>query len=407
MTRYQWPLAIFAAFLLILTGCSESTAPGSGSGDGLGDFQGQVDPSGQSFTLKSLEVPSADGVPVRVELIGRFVRVPDLEGQISMAVAVRNADRRNLYAPAEIALSNFEPGNVYPVNQDWTICPDCPECRFAPSACLSGYVYSHLLGDDGQLSPGETSAEKIWTFQNSDMVPFSFHARARFGMEPAGPGIGGVIFNDLNANGERENNENPFVGSSVHVSGEGIERSVQVGLDGRYLVQVPGPGLYRVEAFPPPTLFAPIKFTTPNPLEVAILPDGQSFLDADFGINTGNVSPCTPVLFADESDSLSYDGYDLVRFELDGHLLRLSVAFSGCSPDHPLQLYMVGGVMESMPPQVRIKLSHDNRGELCEAYFRRDLCYDLTPILETAGYPTVIVRYVLPNGQEERFELNQ
>ena len=408
MIRSRWPLAIVAALPLVLFGCSDSTAPGAGSGDGLGDFEGQIDPSSQTFTLKSLEVPSSDGVPIRVELIGRFIRVKDEEGEISMAVAVRNVDRRNLHAPAEITLDDFNPETVFPTNADWLLCGDPQPTTNVPaaiSACLFGYVYSDLLGADGTLSPGETSGEKVWTFLDPDLVPFSFHARAWFAMEPAGPEIGGMVFHDLNANGRRENNEGPLVGSNVHVSGPGVERTAQVGLDGRYAVRVPGPGLYKVEAFPPPTIFAPIHFTTPNPLEVVILPDGRSFLDADFGISTGDTLLCPPLLVADDPDSLRLDPYDLVSAALVGHNLNLRVAFSGCAPDHPLQLYMVGGVMESLPPQVRVALAHNDRGELCDAYFTREVCYDLSPLFEIAGYHTVIVRYQLPNGQEETFEL--
>ena len=409
-------------FLLacVFLGCSDSTGPVAGNlGDGYTDFEGEIDPQGNTFVLASIEVPSSDGVPVRVELIGRLdVRVPIRPGEVPIAVAVRNVDRRSLYPPAEIILSHFRPVSVFPVagNPDWTRCP--PETDSTAVGllheCNYGYVYSDLLGDDGVLSPGETSEEKLWVFWDPDRVPFSFAAHARFSLEPDRARIAGVFFHDANRNGEREASEPPFGGGAVWVSGPGVkEHYVAVGEDGRYSIFVREPGLYNLRAVAPPT-FAPVDFTTPNPLEVLLLrgSDGQpqSFLHADFGL-ANTLTDFPPVLFNEGTQGLHLDPYSLLGIELDRYLLRLRVGYSGCSADHPLQLYMVGGFMESYPVQARILLDHNSRDELCRAYFERDLVFDMRPILRAyqeqyGEADVVILRFEDWHGETHKFELH-
>jgi hypothetical protein len=164
------------------------------------------------------------------------------------------------------------------------------------------------------------------------------------------------------------------------------------------------PGLYNLLATPPPT-FAPVRPTTPNPLQI-LLPPGpgglpQSYLHADFGFANDDlpVRP-EPVRFWDgPEDSLELDPYGLIGIQ-PGTILELRVAFSGCSPDHPFALYMLDGFVfrecANCPPLARVVLSHDNRGEMCEAYWQRELRYDLAPIL---------ARYKQLYGHEETIEV--
>ena len=418
MTGYRVSAAIF--LICCLVGCADNGGPLPGQpGDGLGNFEGEVVPASGSFVLKHIDIPTEDGVPIRIELIGRFVRTPDLPGQVTLAVSVRNLDRRTLHPPAEIVLSRFSPQTVYPVadNADWVVCPlDTSESTQVHSAsCQYGFDYSQLLGDDGVLSPGETSGEKLWIFRNPDLVSFSFAARARFALDPDRARIAGVFFSDHNRNGVRDPDEGPFGGGVVHVSGPGIgTRRVEVGQDGHYSFHVEEPGLYNLFGVPPPT-FAPVEFTTPNPLEVILLwasgGTPQSFLHADFGLANVIEGGFPPIRFTESTDGLTLDLYSLLEIGLSDHVLKMRVGFSGCSGDHPFQLYMFAGFMESHPVQARLLLDHDSRDEVCDAYFERDLGFDLRPILAAHerqyGRPgTVILRFEDWNGEVHTFELN-
>jgi hypothetical protein len=66
--------------------------------------------------------------------------------------------------------------------------------------------------------------------------------------------------------------------------------------------------------------------------------------------------------------------------------------------------------MESFPVQARIVLAHDDRGELCDAYWERELQWDLRPIQEayrqSYGSGGVIrLRFEDNQGQTHYFEL--
>jgi len=249
-------------------------------------------------------------------------------------------------------------------------------------------------------------------FMDPDGVSFAFNVEVSFGLQPDRPRIAGTFYSDLNRNGVRDRDEPPFGGGSVRVDGPGIAgRTVAVDADGRYSVSVSEPGLYNLWATPPPT-FAPVELSTSNPLEVVLLPgpDGlpQSFLHADFGwVNSPLIRP---VWLIDDTDSLALDPYTLIRMDLDHRILRLHIGFSGCSPDHPLQLYMVGPFMESFPVQARLLLDHDDRDELCDAWFEQRLAFDLQPIVDQyvrayGRLDTIILNFEAADGTVHRFEI--
>jgi hypothetical protein len=67
---------------------------------------------------------------------------------------------------------------------------------------------------------------------------------------------------------------------------------------------------------------------------------------------------------------------------------------------------MVGGIMESYPAQARLVLSHDDLGEPCDAFWTRELSFDVRPILALNDGQMIILRLVDWNGQTHTFELN-
>ena len=414
----KWALFLSVCILPIaLLACSETPPAPGGSGDGLSDFEGQIDPSSNTFVLKSIDIPDPSGVPIRIELIGRFpmFRIPEQPGQVLLLVSVRNADFRTLFAPGEIVLSRFVPTTVAPWagNPDWTTCPEDSSgvtIMNLDDDCKYGYDYSELLGDDGKLDPGETSGEKLWIFYDPEEVSFSFRAQARFALEPDRPRIAGLFYSDENRNGQFDPDELPFGGGWVRITGPDISRTVQVGGNGRYSIAVREPGLYSLWATPPPT-FAPVEPTTSNPQVVVLVrgADGevQSFLHADFGWANAFFPGFPPIRFVDNEEQLQLDPYTMVEAWLEGQVLFIKAGFSGCSPDHPFQLAMVGGLMESEPPQARLLLAHDDRDEPCDAAFMRELGFDVGPILRENGNPTtVILRFEDWHGTVHSFTLH-
>jgi hypothetical protein len=175
------------------------------------------------------------------------------------------------------------------------------------------------------------------------------------------------------------------------------------------------PGLYTLTYIPPPTLapFAPIVFTTPNPLEV-LLPPGPDglptpFLDANFGVHSPN-APIGLVKITDRNPAdIPTDPYHLGSAQLRGTILILDeLGFSGCSGGHPFDLYMAGGFAESNPVQATLVLSHDDLGELCDAYFEERRYFELAPIVALYremydGGEGIRLRLVTPGGTRELF----
>ena len=373
-------LLLIAALSFLGIACSQ-TDPDPNSGDGSRDFQGSIDPSTGTFLLESIDSTTVDGVRIRVDLIGSNLEIDPESSVVALDVRIRNSGNVALYAPGEIVIHHLSPPTVWVMNADRT---DCLRATSSvPGGCWYGFDYSGLLGDDGILSPEETSGAKRWRFNDPELVGFSFGAEAKFGLGPDRPHIEGTVFADANENGHRDVGEPGAGGGHIMVSGpETDSLIVQVPGDGHYAFPVAKAGLYTLLAVPPPT-FAPVHATTPNPLQI-LLPPGESYLHADFGFANDELPVLPePVGFWDgPPDSLPHDPYGLKDVHLEGTTLVIRVGFSGCSPDHFFGLFMLGDFQESMPVGAYVVLAHNSGGEMCDAYWERTLRYNLNPILD-------------------------
>jgi hypothetical protein len=403
----QRPVTLVVAFTLVLTlgllggGCSDSTAPSADPpAEGTVIFDGSYE--GSEFVLQRLNETTPDGRFVSIDLVGRGLQLDDTGEGVSIEVAVRNsADRRgtklNLYPRVLVSLQDFRPPEVFVTNADFILggcelCDSLATGDILPSRQIWIFDYSDQLGDDGFLSPGETSGFRRWVFRDPSRGSFSFQAHVEFGLEPARPSVSGVVFTDLDRNGEFNGVEEGMQFGTVEMlRPDGSRAMVEVGREGVWSMPVREPGLYTVTFHPPPTLgFAPICLTTPNPLSVLLppAPDGsaQSFEDANFGIDP---EPCFRPVFplielADRRPDPSVvpqDFYRLLDIGLSGdHLLRMRVGYSGCNGGHALRLFAGRNFAESLPAQTWALLAHDSEGQLCDAYFEEDLVFDLTPL---------------------------
>ena len=397
-----WRILLLILPPILLSGCNDATSPGP---EGETGFQGPIDPAAGTYVLRTLQVPVEGEAPIRLDLVGSGLELLQDGSGIAIRVAVHNADTRPLTSPAIVSVENFHPATVFPRNPDFQ----------GGEGGAYGYDYSALLGPDGVLSPEETSESKNWIFADPGLVPFSFQASGSFGRVKEGPRIAGVSFMDPNENGIFDEDEFVFGGGQVRVNGPGMDgEPIFVPENGRFEVFVDEAGLYKLDYTPPPT-FREVHVTTPNPLHVVLSPgpggEPESFLDARFGVANGPDPGGLPqVRFAGSGQDFPRDRYALLSAFFEGRVLTLRVGFSGCEPDHPLFLYMVGGFMESNPVQARLLLSHDSRGEECDAYFERNVFFDLTPVVEEyeRGYGasgTVILVFEDWMGETRRFEM--
>ncbi len=408
-------LAIPLLSVLLLAGaCSDSTAPGQAD-DGTGRIgaEGSLDPATGTFVLKTLDLPPPwDGPSIRVQLIGSNLSVDRTTEQISLDVAIRNFSGRTLYAPAVVWIEGFTPESVTVVNPDLTLIPPSLAATDTSFAywVRYGFDYSRLLGEDGALDHEATSETKTWIFHDPDLASFSFQGWAEFGMEPERPRIAGRCFVDFDRDGVPDPNEPPLQGAFIVAHGpDGEAVRVQPDERGYYTVPVERPGLYSIACNVALEMPPFRHWTTPNPLEVLLTPgtDGvpNSFLAAHFGQAGYDSVPVPMIEFTDRTpDDLIIAPWSLLEASIDRQVLRMHVGLSGCQPDHPFSLWMSGGFMESEPVQVNIVLVNELE-EDCDAWFERELEFDLGPLqeayMQAYGPGELVLNLIQPDGTQQ------
>jgi hypothetical protein len=275
----RWIHAV--VFVVLFLGCSDSTAPEAGLAVPA-PFAGNFDPSAQTFVLERAEVTVPGGVPIPVELVGSNLQTDSRTGRVTIDVALRNAGRLPLYAPASVRVGEFVPNTVRVTNSNLPML-DGPLDWW-------GFDYSLLLGSDDTLGPGETSDPWPWHFYDPGLESFSFRADVEMALEPPAAIISGGVFADENQNGIRERNEGPWPYGFMHLTlPDGTRTSAYCDDVGGFRFIVDQPGLYRLRL--ESLVDCIVCFTTPNPLEVMLVagPDGtlDSFGMAIFGAICG------------------------------------------------------------------------------------------------------------------------
>lgn len=378
------PLALLCLVLLAFAGCSDSSEPAVSSGDGTG----AVDPGAGTFVLKSLQCPIPGGGFCAVELIGTDLTLDDDGEHVDLTVAVRNAGREALHAPLTVWVSDFEPSSTWPVNGD------VPIMAAAPAPGIAGYIYEEELGEDRVLDPGEVSGGRLWRFRTEDQAPFSFAMRMDAGEPPLMAAISGHCFWDENRNGEYDDGEMPVLGFLKVTAPDSTHTTLVTDRSGYYSYALHTTGLHVIHCNPGiDTLhkgdddFAPIAFSTPNPLHVLITPDAdgnpRGFHGANFGIYTDLPQLLPPIRFTETPvDSLHQEPWDLLEVGVtEDDRMGFEVGYSGCNQWHHFGLWMSGGFMESNPVQVDIVLVHYT-AEACDAAFTGEYLFDLLPLAE-------------------------
>ncbi len=414
--RSLYLILIFFFLGLGIIGCSESTEPLADNPARSGaQGQGTIDPAAGSFILKTFDVPPPHGgSAIPVQLVGsNLVVLPD-SGQVSLDVALRNLHFEPLFAPAMIWLSEITPSSVLVLNPDQVRAPMGPDAACPTCETQFGFDYSDLFGEDDVLGPDETSDAKTWIFSNADNSSFSFAAQAEFGMVPDLPRIAGLCWSDQNRNGIFDQNELPLGFGMVEVRlphGGLIQTMVQP--DGRFALPVEESGLYQLHFHPMVETILPVGFSTPNPLEILLVPgpnrQPNSFLEANFGI-FNEVPGFGIIQFTNlPADSLQVGDYRLLEAYLESPVsLGVTVNYGGCGPDEPFTLFMTGGFLESMPPQANIVLRKDYETD-CDAIWQTQIHFDLGPLvdrfLDAYGPGILLLNLIDFAGNERQLEL--
>ena len=73
------------------------------------------------------------------------------------------------------------------------------------------------------------------------------------------------------------------------------------------------------------------------------------------------------------------DPINIVKSEIQGDILKLTVTYSGGCKDHTFELKANGAIMKSMPPQMPIMLIHEGNGDDCRSLIEETLKFDVSP----------------------------
>lgn len=85
----------------------------------------------------------------------------------------------------------------------------------------------------------------------------------------------------------------------------------------------------------------------------------------------------------------NWDPFHISEWTIVGDTLELTVNYGGGCKAHEFALYWDGSFLESAPPQVRLTLSHNANGDLCEALPSETLRFDLRSL--SSSWPSEIV----------------
>ena len=86
-----------------------------------------------------------------------------------------------------------------------------------------------------------------------------------------------------------------------------------------------------------------------------------------------------------QDSHMAKDNYQLKNLAIDGSNLILDISYSGGCEDHVFNLIWTGKYVETLPPQVDLYLVHNANNDNCEAYFSKQLKFDLTPLITGAS----------------------
>lgn len=94
-----------------------------------------------------------------------------------------------------------------------------------------------------------------------------------------------------------------------------------------------------------------------------------------------------PIIVAQATglEGFSLDPLDIVDARIDAGTLEVDVRYGGGCANHDLDAVAHTGWMESNPVRIGVAVTHDGRGDICDALVSRTLRFDLEPLKDAYG----------------------
>ena len=279
MKRY-FPLLIMAVAALFLTGCSDNTTtPGPPAAAQQGVFGGEIGDTDFEIVLETAIGPD---FPLQGPFVlrGRNLHYDDALGALVVDFTILNRGIVSHPLPISMTFIQLLPENVTVLNPDNDV--------HGPGASIT----FEFANEDMAWTPGEESLPRTVQFGVDEGTAIGFTARLDIGMLPGGGTIGGVVWLDLDRDGNKDGDERGIEGARIVLetaagpdslsTPPAIRRETFTAHDGSYRFDGLAAGHYVVGKVPLPN----VEPTTPSPIHVLLVADGDGvsdFLMANFG----------------------------------------------------------------------------------------------------------------------------
>lgn len=109
---------------------------------------------------------------------------------------------------------------------------------------------------------------------------------------------------------------------------------------------------------------------------------------------------CAPFvdLYFSNYDSLARDPVFIQEAFVDGDCLQIKLSYSGGCKEHTLDLARMHPWTSSSSTVPTFEIRHNANGDMCEAFFTKELRYDLTPLI-LEGKKEFVLTAKLTNGE--------
>jgi hypothetical protein len=258
--------AVLAALPFLFASCGgDSAGPSDLASDGGATVRGQFDAASGTFEFRTGRAPDTDGRGFLLR--GSDVRWSEEDAALLVDFTVLN-DTENTYPePVVLTFLQLLPEGTTVNNSDNS------------ETGAGAQILFDFENEDDQWSPGEESLARTVMFGTDEGTAVAFVARIDVGLEPGAGTIGGIVWHDVDGDGEIDDDE-PGLGDVAVMLLEGGDELLQATTD--------SDGSYRFDSLPAGAyLVRPVATegwvaTTAAEINV-VLPDGGSFLAANFG----------------------------------------------------------------------------------------------------------------------------
>lgn len=109
---------------------------------------------------------------------------------------------------------------------------------------------------------------------------------------------------------------------------------------------------------------------------------------------------CAPYidLYFDNYDSLARDPIYLNDAFVDGNCLQIEISYSGGCKDHTISLALMHPWIDGSSSIPTFEIRHNANNDLCEAFFTKEMRFDLTPLI-LEGAKEFVLTAKLTNGE--------